>query len=108
LARAATHARADLLLFAEHHCTAESNCADATTRFFQEQPDAVAGVLEMKQRPGTAHGSLDQRWFAEVEEYRVLCQSWAKLQTGAFAMRKRCYFALGAHDGRYGLFADEI
>jgi hypothetical protein len=108
LARAATYADADLLLFAEHHCTAQSNCADATIRFFQERPDAVAGVLEMKQRPGTAHGSLDQRWFAEVEEYRVLCQSWAKLQTGAFAMRKDCYFALGAHDGRYGLFADEI
>jgi hypothetical protein len=108
LARGARCAEADLLFFAEHHCIPDATCADATIRFFDNRPEAAVGVLTMKQSHGAADGHLHERWFASVEEDWARCGDWIRIRTGAFAMRKHAYFALGAHDGRYGLFADEI
>jgi hypothetical protein len=108
LARGAHCADAGLLFFAEHHCIPEATCVDATIRFFERRPEVAIGVLTMKQRHGAADGGLHERWFASVEEDWARSADWIRIRTGAFAMRKHAYFALGAHDGRYGLFADEI
>lgn len=108
LARGAGCAEADLLFFAEHHCTPDPTCVDAVIRFFDNSPHHSAAVLRMKQRFGGPDGHLHQRWFAAVEDDWIRSGEWIRLRAGAFAMRKNVYFDLGAHDGRYGLFADEI
>jgi hypothetical protein len=108
LARGARCAEAYLLFFAEHHCTPDATCVDAVIRFFDTSPHNSAAVLRMKQRFGGPDGHLHQRWFAAVEDDWLRSGDWIRLRAGAFAMRKDVYFDLGAHDGRYGLFADEI
>src|SRR5262249_20595878 len=59
--------------------------------------EQAVGVLKMVQSHGTRHGDLDERFFGELEEEWVRSFEWFKLRTGAFAMRKDEYFALGAH-----------
>ena len=108
LARGAKHADADLLFLGEHHCPPDPNCVDVVIRFFEERPETTVAMLRMNQRPGTAHGDLDERWFGELEQEWVGSIPGMRLRSGFCVMRKDQYFALGGQDGRYGLFADEI
>ncbi len=105
---AAKHADGDILMFAEHHCVPDTDCVVATIRFFDERPDTAAGILTEKQRAGAPHGELDERWFTEMKALSLESYGRMKLITGVSTMRRDSYLALGGHDGRYGLFADEI
>lgn len=100
-------ARADLLLFTEPHCTAESRALDELSRFLATS-DYDGACLRSVSVSTTAMARMEERFFDEGFEEWSKEGHWCKVILRGFAVRREAYDAAGGFDHRYRRFSEFV
>lgn len=101
---AARAASANVLVFTEAHCHAESDCLAAVSELFARDPDVDGAQFHHRQEIHGDFGRLSERWFersyAHWRQY-----DWTRLKIGGSAIRAETYERAGGIDPEMDLFA---
>jgi len=105
-AKAAEHARGDVLFFTESHCLPEPETLARADAIARANPEWAGFSCHSVPITGNLLSTIEAEWYGRDIEYGMNEHPWRKVLDQCFVVRRTAYFAAGGFDPAFGHFAE--